>query len=238
RLANPAESNPPSPESFRLTSSEDLRGFLERHCQPALGHRAASRLLLSYPEFSNAPGEDIRRSTKFTVNVICVLAFCIAAPVAVVEMLSGILCALFVAAGFLRLLSPWYGRHGSPDTGSHDDKSLPVYTVICALYREAGIVGNLIEAIRAIDYPPEKLDVKIVLEEDDLDTRRALARLRLGPPFEIMTAPAVGPRTKPKALNVALPFARGPYTVVFDAEDEPEPDQLRRAVAMFRADRH
>src|SRR5581483_4662429 len=118
RLANPAESNPPSPESFRLTSSEDLRGFLERHCQPALGHRAASRLLLSYPEFSNAPGADIRRSTKFTVNVICVLAFCIAAPVAVVEMLSGILCALFVAAGFLRLLSPWYGRHGSPDTGS------------------------------------------------------------------------------------------------------------------------
>jgi len=75
--------------------------------------------------------------------------------------------------------------------------------------------------------------VKFVLEADDHETRRALARLNLGSPFEIITAPPIGPRTKPKALNVALPFARGSYTVVYDAEDIPEPDQLRRAVAAF-----
>jgi len=83
------------------------------------------------------------------------------------------------------------------------------------------------------DYPPEKLDVKLVVEADDHDTRRALARLELGPPFEIIAAPLNGPRTKPKALNVALPFARGSFTVVYDAEDVPEPDQLRRAVDTF-----
>lgn len=60
-------------------------------------------------------------------------------------------------------------------------------------------------------------------------------RLDLGPPFEILIAPSVGPRTKPKALNVALPLARGLYTAVYDAEDTPEPDQLRRAVGAFRA---
>jgi cellulose synthase/poly-beta-1,6-N-acetylglucosamine synthase-like glycosyltransferase len=87
-------------------------------------------------------------------------------------------------------------------------------------------------------YPPEKLDVKFVLEADDRETPRALAALNLGPPFEIITAPPIGPRTKPKALNVALPFARGAYTVVYDAEDIPEPDQLRRALDGFRkADR-
>jgi len=75
--------------------------------------------------------------------------------------------------------------------------------------------------------------VKLVVEADDHDTRRALARLELGPPFEIITAPLNGPRTKPKALNVALPFARGSFTVVYDAEDVPEPDQLRRAVDTF-----
>ena len=111
------------------------------------------------------------------------------------------------------------------------DHELPIYTIMCPLYREAGIVGNLVAAIRALDYPPEKLDVKLVLEADDHETRRALAQLELGPPFTIITAPPFGPRTKPKALNVALPFARGSFTVVYDAEDVPEPDQLRRAFA-------
>jgi cellulose synthase/poly-beta-1,6-N-acetylglucosamine synthase-like glycosyltransferase len=76
--------------------------------------------------------------------------------------------------------------------------------------------------------------VKFVLEADDRETQGTLARLRLGPPFEIIIASAIGPRTKPKALNVALPFARGIFTVVYDAEDAPDPDQLRRALALFR----
>jgi glycosyltransferase XagB len=80
-----------------------------------------------------------------------------------------------------------------------------------------------------------KLDVKFVLEADDRATRRAIERLELGPSFEIVIAPRFGPRTKPKALNVALPLARGLFTAVYDAEDTPEPDQLRRAVAMFMA---
>jgi len=76
--------------------------------------------------------------------------------------------------------------------------------------------------------------VKFVLEADDPETRAALCRLNLGPSFEIMIAPPHGPRTKPKALNVALPFARGSFTVIYDAEDRPEPDQLRRVLAAFR----
>ena len=60
--------------------------------------------------------------------------------------------------------------------------------------------------------------------------------MRLGPPFEVITAPQAGPRTKPKALNAALPFAQGSFTVVYDAEDRPERDQLHRALNMFVAD--
>ena len=75
--------------------------------------------------------------------------------------------------------------------------------------------------------------MKFVVEADDEETRQALENLGLGAPFEIVTAPAFGPRTKPKALNIALPLVRGAFTVVYDAEDKPEPDQLRRAVAAF-----
>jgi glycosyltransferase XagB len=47
--------------------------------------------------------------------------------------------------------------------------------------------------------------------------------------------PDLGPRTKPKALNYALPLARGDYLVIYDAEDRPERDQLRRALDVFRS---
>lgn len=46
--------------------------------------------------------------------------------------------------------------------------------------------------------------------------------------------PELQPRTKPKALNYALPLARGDYLVIYDAEDRPERDQLRKALAAFR----
>ncbi|MGE4165181.1 MAG: glycosyltransferase family 2 protein [Xanthobacteraceae bacterium] len=86
------------------------------------------------------------------------------------------------------------------------------------------------------DYPAEKLDVKFVVESDDEETRDALAGARSMLPFEIIVAPEGGPRTKPKALNAALPFARGSFLVIYDAEDRPEPDQLRNALEAFAND--
>jgi cellulose synthase/poly-beta-1,6-N-acetylglucosamine synthase-like glycosyltransferase len=103
------------------------------------------------------------------------------------------------------------------------------FLAISRVYRASGVCAII------PDYPAEKLDVKFVLEADDHDTHAALLRLNLGPPFEIIIAPPIGPRTKPKALNIALPLARGIYTVVYDAEDKPEPDQLRRAIDAFRS---
>ena len=47
--------------------------------------------------------------------------------------------------------------------------------------------------------------------------------------------PDLQPRTKPKALNYALPLARGEYVVIYDAEDRPEPGHLRQALRAFRA---
>ncbi|WP_245407607.1 glycosyltransferase [Rhodopseudomonas faecalis] len=109
----------------------------------------------------------------------------------------------------------------------------PIYTVVVALYREASSVAPLLRAIEALDYPREQLDVILVVEPDDTETLAAIARLAPRPHLLTLVAPGSGPRTKPKALNCALPFVRGTYVAVFDAEDRPDPGQLRAALGAF-----
>ncbi|MHB8719332.1 MAG: glycosyltransferase family 2 protein [Candidatus Dormibacteria bacterium] len=111
---------------------------------------------------------------------------------------------------------------------------LPVYTILCPLYREAGVLPQLVDACAALDYPASLLDVKLLLEADDVETLDAVTHYPLPPYFDVVVVPADGPRTKPKACNYGLQFARGEYVVIFDAEDIPEPDQLKKALATFR----
>jgi glycosyltransferase XagB len=85
-----------------------------------------------------------------------------------------------------------------------------------------------------LDYPAAKLDIKLILEAVDVETVAVARSLDLPGNVEIVVVPDLYPRTKPKALNYALPLARGEYLVVYDAEDRPERDQLRKAIAAFR----
>ncbi len=219
---------------FRLTSSDRLQRFITKHAQTTLGRRAAYDLRHTQPQFSNAAPLRVGKAVAIATIAILILTALALYPSTMIGIFSVFLCAIFLAAAALRLSSAMYKQPIPEPSPRIDDRELPIYTIICALYREEKVIDKLVRAIRALDYPIEKLDVKFVLEGDDRATRRALDRLDLGPPFEIIIAPAVGPRTKPKALNVALPLARGAYTAVYDAEDTPEPDQLRRAVAAFR----
>src|SRR5690606_13052444 len=86
----------------------------------------------------------------------------------------------------------------------------------------------------ALDYPAERLDIKFVVEARSTVTIDAV-RARLGDPrFALVPVPDALPRTKPKALDFALPLCRGEHVVVYDAEDIPDPDQLWKAVLRFR----
>ena len=115
------------------------------------------------------------------------------------------------------------------------DEELPVYSVIAALYREAEVVDQLLSAIERLNYPAEKLDVIVALEADDHATRAAITARKHRILLTVIPVPPATLRTKPKALNVALPFARGEFTVIYDAEDRPERNQLRRALKAFRS---
>lgn len=112
--------------------------------------------------------------------------------------------------------------------------SLPEYTILVPLYKEAAVLPTLTRAMQDLIYPKDRLDVKFLLEEDDAETIEAARKANLPSYIELLIVPRSEPRTKPKACNYGLTKARGEYTVIFDAEDIPEPDQLLKAITVFR----
>jgi cellulose synthase/poly-beta-1,6-N-acetylglucosamine synthase-like glycosyltransferase len=114
------------------------------------------------------------------------------------------------------------------------DEELPRYTILVPVYREAEVIQTLLANLARLDYPREKLEILLLLEEDDQETLEAAKAAR--PPGNVyfIRIPNAMPRTKPKACNIGLFFATGDYLVIYDAEDQPEPDQLKKAVLAFR----
>lgn len=112
---------------------------------------------------------------------------------------------------------------------------LPVYTVMVPLHREGRILPALVERLKRIDYPRDRLQILLLIEEDDQETRSAARFYAMPPYIRPMLMPPGQPRTKPRALNIGLHEARGEYIVIYDAEDKPDPDQLRKAAAALRA---
>ncbi len=111
----------------------------------------------------------------------------------------------------------------------------PSYTILVPLYHEGSVVSALVTSLAALDYPVDRLQILLLLERDDTDTESALAAIALPDHMEVVVVPAGRPTTKPRACNVGLARATGEYCVIFDAEDRPQPDQLRRTVEAFEA---
>ncbi len=134
----------------------------------------------------------------------------------------------------------WFGQGeeiiGDAEVAALRDEELPVYTILLPLYKEAGIAEKLVRNIGQLDYPPEKLDIKLLLEADDVETRAALSGRPLPPGCSIVVVPDAPPKTKPRACNFGLAQAKGEFCVIYDAEDAPEPDQLKKAFLAFRRD--
>ena len=157
------------------------------------------------------------------------------APAATLAFVSLSMTCFFLASIWLRLFAGAASTAcGQPPFRARvEDRLLPVYSIVVALNREARVVPQLAAALAALDYPRGKLDIKLVIEHDDRATRLAIEALDLPATYEIVVAPAGWPRTKPRALNIALPLVRGELLVIFDAEDAPAPGQLREAAERF-----
>ena len=120
------------------------------------------------------------------------------------------------------------------ELSSFPEKDLPIYSVLCPLYKEEKVLPQFLQAIDALSWPKEKLDVMLLLEEDDTATISAAEKIDLPSYIRVLVVPNSLPKTKPKACNFGLTFARGEFVVIYDAEDKPDPLQLRKAHFAFR----
>jgi len=135
---------------------------------------------------------------------------------------------------FLSLLHHWEVRIGADELASLSDEELPLYTILLPMYKEPEVAHKIVSAALSLDYPQDKLDVILLLEEDDKETQKVLEGVELPGCVRKLVVPHSQPKTKPKACNHGLAAAKGKYVVIYDAEDRPEPDQLKKAVAAFK----
>jgi cellulose synthase/poly-beta-1,6-N-acetylglucosamine synthase-like glycosyltransferase len=114
------------------------------------------------------------------------------------------------------------------------DESLPVYSLLIPAYGEPEVLPGLVEALERLEYPRERLDVVLLLEADDDVTIDAAGSIETDLPIRVLLVPPGEPRTKPRALDFGLRSSLGELITIYDAEDHPEPLQLRRSVEAFR----
>ncbi len=224
-----------------MTSPRDLVRSIERLCNSELDRHARDHLLRMAPWRSAS----LTRKRENAALVLAVLALLIAwsvtAPHILLPLVVGACNLLYVCTLGFKLLLCFAGMKQTPHPTHEEmlalpeDAGLPVYTVLVPLYREVESVTRLIEALSAFDYPKSRLDIKLIVEAEDFRTISAIKAARPPACFEIIHVPYSLPKTKPKACNYALAFARGEFVTIYDAEDHPEPSQLKKAVACFRA---
>ena len=119
------------------------------------------------------------------------------------------------------------------DFHEYQDFEWPMYTIFCPLYKEAAVLGQFVDSIKNLDYPKNKLEVLLLMEEDDSESISAAEEIDLPAYIKVVVVPHSFPKTKPKAVNFGLSQAKGKYAVIYDAEDIVEPDQLKKAVIAF-----
>lgn len=220
----------------------------KRSRRPAELRTQAARLDTSVNGLSRALPEMSARRTLTSDQRVLLVGATVALilglagfPTAVVVGLNALGTAMYVLVFIYGIV--WFRRMVSrpalvtvtdEEARAVPDRRLPTYTVMVAAYREANVIGETIHALEALEYPADRLELRLLLEADDHETIAAARATPHGSNLEIVEIPSGGPRTKPKACNYGLQLTKGKLVTIYDAEDRPEPLQLRRAAVAFR----
>ncbi len=226
---------------YVITSPRDIGWMTEQHFASHIDTNIRELLATQSPEFSArqtlSPKQKRDLILFAAMLATCAIWYPYTSFLVFLVAVNLFYCLTMLFKFFL--LSATDGREVSSDDPDYwremvPDDSLPIYTILVPLHEEEESIPRILSAIRALDYPKHKLDVKLVVEADDEGTIQAIKRAEPEAYFEIIRVPYSQPQTKPKACNYALTFARGEFTTIYDAEDRPDPMQLRKAVHIFR----
>jgi cellulose synthase/poly-beta-1,6-N-acetylglucosamine synthase-like glycosyltransferase len=201
--------------------------------------KATHGLAITRPKFSARKRVTPAQGAAFIILALCLaLSSIYLTANALWVAASAALGLFFLAVIALRLCClfslPAAKAQGLEDS---DDADLPIYSVLVPVFKETSVLSQLLRGLSCLNYPPEKLEIKIIVEEFDTGLRRALEKFDLPPHIEVIVVPQGSPQTKPRALNYALQFCHGSLLTIYDAEDVPDPNQLRDVAREFlRAD--
>ncbi len=222
-----------------MTSPHDIRIAVARLFEARLTLESCERFHLTQPHASAKHLLFPKQQRGFLLlGAFLMVALCCATAhslVALVVLFQVLYSATMLFKAIVYYLGKRAARMPKMRPVSIPDGDLPVYTVLVPLFREKESLRRLIASLYALDYPPSKLDIKLLCEADDRETIEAVKALQPAYHMQIVIVPPSFPRTKPKACNYGMRFARGEYITIYDAEDRPEPQQLKKAVAAFRA---
>ncbi len=234
RLKRQIADNPALVDLVALVPEPALRAYLTNMAATALVDDARQNLSRRWP-YASAHLELTKPARYgFAMALILLLGLVLLAPYFAQAWILPLVIGLLVVPALIRLAAVAAPVAPASEPVRPENAELPVYSVLVPLRNEAAMVPQLFAALGALDYPPERLDIKFVVEARSPRTVQAV-RQRLGDPrFSLVEVPDAAPRTKPKALDFALPLCRGEHVVVFDAEDIPAPDQLWKAALRFR----
>ncbi len=221
-----------------LTTPEALEHLEAGHIQHRRLHNAIRGLRRLDPELSAAGPIKLWQLVALLTGVGLLIGGCIVAPAATRTALMACITVPFFFVVLFRVVAlgvALCNRDPSTHktTGRRPDGDLPIYSVMVPLFKESAILPDLVKALSRLEYPAAKLDCMLVLEASDRKTINLARTLELPAFMRIVVVPDCAPRTKPKALNYALQLARGDFVAVYDAEDVPDPLQLRKAVRAF-----
>lgn len=217
-----------------LVPEAALRDYIATAAAPALIDAARQNLARHWPYATAQLELTAIARHGFVLALLLLIGLVLAAPHFAQWQLLPVVLAILLAPAGLRLAAVLEPLPPAVAAVRPPDEELPVYSVLIPLRNEATMVPQLFASMRALDYPSDRLDIKFVVEAGSEDTLAAVRLLLAEPAFSLLPVPDAAPRTKPKALDFALPLCRGEFVVVFDAEDVPDPDQLWKAAIRFR----
>jgi glycosyltransferase XagB len=220
------------PLAMAVISESDLHRTLTAACGSTLKHRAENCVAAreSCREWNAS-----RFGLALWLGLATVAVTALQAPQAAFTTVLTIVAIALFAGTLLKIAAAATHFRARPSASGSVLQGCPrpVISILVPLYSERDIAPRLVARLGALTWPREKLDVLLVIEEDDSLTRNALRRARLPAWMRVIVVPESSLKTKPRALNYALGFARGSIVGVYDAEDAPAHDQLHRVAARF-----